>query len=126
MNVKALAGSGDKIGLYTLPFVLLGVVLNLLFPAAFQVGGPPLFLQVLALLLLIPGATIWIWLVLLILTSVPQQHLITTGPYTLVKHPLYTGVALLPGAAWAGVALEHPGRHPDWHHPLLRIKTLHA
>src|SRR5215831_8056217 len=89
MNVQALAGGGDKIGLFTLPFVLLGVVFNLLFPAVFQVGGPSLFLQVLALLLLIPGTTIWIWSVLLILTSVPQQHLITTGPYASVKYPLY-------------------------------------
>jgi protein-S-isoprenylcysteine O-methyltransferase Ste14 len=33
--------------------------------------------------------------VVLILIKVPQQKLITNGPYSLVKHPLYTGVALL-------------------------------
>jgi len=31
----------------------------------------------------------------LILTKVPRGELITSGPYSLVKHPLYTGVALL-------------------------------
>jgi protein-S-isoprenylcysteine O-methyltransferase Ste14 len=31
----------------------------------------------------------------LILTKIPKKELITTGPYALMKHPLYTGVALL-------------------------------
>jgi Isoprenylcysteine carboxyl methyltransferase (ICMT) family. len=44
---------------------------------------------------LIPGVTIWIWSVVLILTKVPRGELITSGPYALVKHPIYTGVALL-------------------------------
>lgn len=110
--MKALVGSGDKIGLFTLPFVLLGGLLNLLFPAFFSVGGPSLFVTVIALLLLIPGVIIWIWSVLLILIHVPQQHLITNGPYALVKHPLYTGVALLvlPGLGlllntWVGILI---------------------
>lgn len=35
------------------------------------------------------------WPVYLILTKMPRRDLITTGPYALVQHPLYTGVALL-------------------------------
>jgi protein-S-isoprenylcysteine O-methyltransferase Ste14 len=31
----------------------------------------------------------------LILVKVPRGELITTGPYALVRHPLYVGVALL-------------------------------
>jgi protein-S-isoprenylcysteine O-methyltransferase Ste14 len=38
---------------------------------------------------------IWVWSVYLILTRIPQKELITNGPYALMKHPLYTGVALL-------------------------------
>jgi protein-S-isoprenylcysteine O-methyltransferase Ste14 len=90
MKVKALVGSGDKIGLFTLPFLLLGVILNKKKPSFFRVGGPPTFLQVIALLLLLPGLTIWMWSVLLILTNVPQNKLIINGPYAFVKHPLYT------------------------------------
>jgi len=95
MNVKALVGSGDKIGLFTLPFLLLGVILNRKKPSFFRVGGPPIVVKVIALLMLLPGVTMWIWSVLLIVTNVPQNKLITNGPYALVKHPLYTSVALL-------------------------------
>ena len=59
------------------------------------VGGPPIVLKVLSIIILIPGVTIWLWSVVLILTKVPQGELITNGPYALVKHPLYTAVALL-------------------------------
>lgn len=95
MNLKRLVGSGDRIMLATLPFLILGLAVNLLRPALFSVGGPPMALAVLCAILLIPGLTIWLWSVVLILTKVPRQELITTGPYALVKHPLYTGVALL-------------------------------
>jgi protein-S-isoprenylcysteine O-methyltransferase Ste14 len=57
---------------------------------------------VISVIILIPGVTIWIWSVILILTKIPRKELITTGPYSLVKHPLYTGVALLV-LPWAGI-----------------------
>jgi protein-S-isoprenylcysteine O-methyltransferase Ste14 len=94
-TLKLLVGSGDKIGLFTLPFLLIGVGLNVAYPSAFQVGGPPRGLWVVSVVALMAGVTIWIWSVLLILRNVPRGELITTGPYRLVKHPLYAGVALL-------------------------------
>jgi protein-S-isoprenylcysteine O-methyltransferase Ste14 len=95
MQLKRLVGSGEKIGLLTLPFLVIGLVLNVTFPSLFSVGGPSVPLRVISIVILIPGATIWIWSVVLILTKVPKNELITNGPYSLVKHPLYTGVALL-------------------------------
>ncbi len=95
MKLKELVGSGDKIGLLVLPFLVVGLVLNIVFPALFTVGGPSAILQVTSIILLIPGVIVWIWSVVLILIRVPQKKLITDGPYSLVKHPLYTGVALL-------------------------------
>ena len=95
MKLKALVGSGDKIGLFTLPFLIIGLILNMKKPSFFRVGGPPMVLKVISLLMLLPGVTIWIWSAMLILTKVPQNKLITNGPYALVKHPLYTGVALI-------------------------------
>jgi protein-S-isoprenylcysteine O-methyltransferase Ste14 len=93
--LQVLIGSGDKIGLLTLPFLLAGLVLNIAYPAAFDVGGPPTALRVVSIVVLIPGLTIWAWSVALILRKVPRKELITSEPYSIVKHPLYTGVALL-------------------------------
>jgi protein-S-isoprenylcysteine O-methyltransferase Ste14 len=93
--LKLLAGSGDKIGLFILPFFLVGLLLNITYPSAFDVGGPPAALRVVSIVVLIPGLTIWVWSVALILRKVPRGELITNGPYAIVKHPLYTGVALL-------------------------------
>jgi protein-S-isoprenylcysteine O-methyltransferase Ste14 len=95
VKLKALVGSGDKIGLLVLPFLVTGVVLNILVPSWFDVGGPPAVLKAISIIVLIPGAAIWIWSVVLILIKVPKKELITNGPYALVKHPLYTGVAFL-------------------------------
>jgi len=95
MRLKALIGSGDSIGLFTLPFLLVGLVLNIVFPAVFGVGGPSPALRIASIVVLTVGLVIWAWSAILILINVPQDRLITTGPFALVKHPLYTAVALL-------------------------------
>jgi protein-S-isoprenylcysteine O-methyltransferase Ste14 len=105
MKLKVLVGSGHRIMLLTLPFLIVGLILNILFPSWFSVGGPPLVLKVISIVILIPGVTIWIWSVVLILTKVPKNELITNGPFSLVKHPLYTGVAFLV-LPWIGFLLN--------------------
>ena len=112
MDLKRLDGSGDRIGLFMLPFLVVGLAMNVAFPSLFHVGGPPIALAVVSIIVLVPGVTIWIWSVVLILTKVPRGELITTGPYALDKHPLYTAVALLvlpwvgfPLNTWLGAAL---------------------
>ncbi len=105
MKLKILVGSGRKIGIFTLPFLVAGVIFNVLFPKAFLVGGPPETLKWISAVILVPGIVIWIWSVVLILVKVPKHELITTGPYALVLHPLYTGVALLV-LPWFGFLLN--------------------
>src|SRR5579883_78555 len=105
MKLKTLVGSGDKIGLFTLPSLLLGVLLNLKKPSVFRVGGPLLFLKVLSLVLLIPGVALWMCSVTFLVTRVPERKLITGGPYAIVKHPLYTSVSFLV-LPWVGVLLN--------------------
>ncbi len=105
MKLKTLVGSGDKIGLLTLPFLIIGLILNFLFPTLFSVGGPSAVLLTISIIVLIPGVIIWIWSVVLILLKVPKNELITSGPYSLVKHPLYTGVTLLV-LPWIGFLLN--------------------
>lgn len=105
MNLKALIGSGDRIGLFTLPFLVVGLILNVAYPALFDVGGPPVALRLVSVVVLAVGVAIWAWSVVLIVTRVPRGELITTGPYALVKHPLYTAVALLV-LPWLGFILN--------------------
>jgi protein-S-isoprenylcysteine O-methyltransferase Ste14 len=105
MNVRALVGSGDRIGLVTLPFLVVGVFLNIAFPSLFTIGGPPTWLGVLSVLILLVGVVNWAWCVYLLLTKVPRRELITNGPYAVVKHPLYTGAAFLV-LPWLGFLLN--------------------
>ena len=105
MKLKILVGSGRKIGVFTLPFLVAGLILNVLFPEVFQVGGPPETVKWISAVILVPGIINWIWSVVLILVKVPRHELITTGPYAIVLHPLYTGVALLV-LPWFGFLLN--------------------
>ncbi len=95
MKLKLLIGGGDKIGLFTLPFLIAGLVLNIMYPDLFSAGGPSGTLIIISVIILIPGIIIWAWSVILILVKVPRHDLITGGPYSIVKHPLYTGFSFL-------------------------------
>jgi protein-S-isoprenylcysteine O-methyltransferase Ste14 len=112
MQVKELIGSGDRIARQTAPFLVVGLAANLWRPSWFSVGGPSPTVSLLTAVLLVPGVVCWAWSVYLILTRVPRGELITTGPFALVKHPLYTAVGLLvlPGLglwldSWLGAVL---------------------
>jgi protein-S-isoprenylcysteine O-methyltransferase Ste14 len=105
MNVRNLVGSGDRIALFTMPFVVAGVILALANPSMFSVGALPAWLRVLSIALLVLGLAIWIWSVALILRNVPRGRLITGGPFAWVRHPLYTSVGLLV-LPWLGLLLD--------------------
>jgi len=111
-GVRMLIGSGDKIMLFVLPFLAAGLILNIAFPSIFSVGGPPAALRLVSIAGLLVGVAIWAWSIGLILMRVPRGELITSGPYAVVKHPLYTAVALLVlpsigflANTWLGAAL---------------------
>jgi protein-S-isoprenylcysteine O-methyltransferase Ste14 len=105
MKLRELVGSGNKIFRFVLPFLIVGLILNLLIPSFFSVGGPSTLLTTISIIVLILGVTIWWWSVALIVTKVPRNELITTGPYSLVKHPIYTAVSLLV-FPWIGFLLN--------------------
>ncbi len=105
VGIKELVGAGDRIGKVVLPFLLVGIPLNILRPEWFSVGGPSDALRLVSIGLLAVGVVVWAWSVALILTKVPKGELITTGPFALMKHPLYTGVSLLV-LPWLGFLLN--------------------
>ncbi len=105
MNLKKLIGSGDKVMGLALPFLVIGLILNILFPSWFSVGGPSMVLKVISYIVLVPGVVFWLWSAALILIKAPQNKLITNGPYALMKHPIYTGFGLLV-LPWLGFLLN--------------------
>lgn len=91
--------------LFTLPFAVVGVMLQVAFPSFFDVGGPSDSLRAISIAVSVAGVAIWLWSVALILIKVPRGELITTGPFAVVRHPIYTSVALLV-LPWAGFLLD--------------------
>jgi len=111
MQLKALVGAGDRIMALTLPFAGAGLTANVLWPSAFRMGlgAAGTFLGI---ALVSIGVPIWLTAVGQILRDVPEGKLITSGPFRLMLHPIYTSVALLviPGCgllfdSWLGFAL---------------------
>jgi protein-S-isoprenylcysteine O-methyltransferase Ste14 len=92
--LRSLIGSGDRIMLFTLPFLGVALVIQVVDPSRFAIETSTT-MRFSAGALLGLGLVIWAWSVALILTRVPRGELITHGPYAVVKHPLYTSVGLL-------------------------------
>lgn len=95
LDLKKLVGSGDRIALFALPFVIGGIAVQIANPALLAVDASGQPARAIAIFVLTIGVLTWAWSVGLILSRVPKGELITTGPYAVVKHPLYTSVALL-------------------------------
>ncbi len=111
MNIRALVGSGDRIMGLTLPFAAAGIAANVVWPSVFALEAGTAGLVAGAALLVL-GVPLWFLSVALVARNVPRGRLVTTGPFALVLHPLYTSVALLvlPGLGllldtWSGAAI---------------------
>ena len=111
MKLKVLVGSGDRIMSLTLPFLVVGIVANIIWPWVFKLGFGAGGL-IAGIVLLMIGVPIWLSGVVLVLINVPKKRLITTGPFAVVPHPMYTAVALLvlPGVGilfdtWVGAGI---------------------
>ena len=111
MNIRGLVGAGDRIMALTLPFAVVGIGANILWPSVFQtrLGAAG---TIAGLLFLAVGVPLWLTSVAQILLFSSRGKLITSGPFALMLHPLYTSVALLviPGCglvldSWVGIAI---------------------
>lgn len=103
--LKRLIGSGDRVMLTAMPVFVISLIFNLMWPEVFAVGGPAPWLRTLSIIVLIPGVALWLWAVALVLLRVPRGKLITSGPFALMRHPIYTcfGLLVLP---WVGFLLN--------------------
>jgi protein-S-isoprenylcysteine O-methyltransferase Ste14 len=111
MKLKILVGSGDRIMSLTLPFLVVGVVANIIWPHVFTLGFG-LGGLIAGIALLAVGVPVWLSSVALVLINVPKKKLITAGAFALLLHPMYTSVGLLvlPGVgllldSWVGAAI---------------------
>jgi protein-S-isoprenylcysteine O-methyltransferase Ste14 len=94
MKLKILVGAGSRVMGFFLPFAAVGIVVNVIRPSwfAMRLGIPGV---VAGAVLLAAGVPLWLISAAQILIFVPKGKLITTGPFALMLHPLYTSVALL-------------------------------
>ena len=95
MTIKELIGIGNKTSKIIFPILIIGIIINILFPAYFSIGATSSFVLIISTLVLIIGLVNCIWAQILIFINVPKHKLITSGPFSIVKHPLYTGACLL-------------------------------
>src|SRR5829696_1761649 len=104
-----LIGVGHQI-LATVPFAV-GVAANLAWPSVFRMELGAMD-RILGIIVLSSGLALYIASLLQVLVNVPRDTLITTGPFAVVRHPLYCAVSLLmiPGVgllldSWLGFVL---------------------
>lgn len=96
------AGAGPKIFRRMIPFLIVGIVLQIFFPAISEFP----FIKATTLknagwILLVPGILIWIGSVVQFLIEFPKGKLITTGVYSFSRNPIYASwiILVLPGLA---------------------------
>jgi protein-S-isoprenylcysteine O-methyltransferase Ste14 len=111
IDIKKIVGAGGKIMGATLPFAAAGIILNVLHPQWFAMHAGTAGIVIGAVLLAL-GIPLWLTSVAQMFTHIPRGKLITTGPFKLLLHPVYTSVALLvlPGLTlvldtWVGFAI---------------------
>jgi hypothetical protein len=125
VSVKALVGSGDKIALFTLPFVIVAVVLHVVRPSLFIVRGLRRAVKVLSVIMLIVGGITWAWSVALILIKVPQtaahhDRTVCSGQATAVH------VSRPPCPSRNRAAARLLAGRPDWRRPVRGLQDLLA
>jgi protein-S-isoprenylcysteine O-methyltransferase Ste14 len=110
-QIAELVGVGDRVMAVSLPFAVVGLAANLLWPSFFRTGLGTAG-SIAGIVLLAVGVPIWLTAAAQLLVAVPKGKLITTGPFALLLHPVYTSVALLviPGCglvldSWLGFAI---------------------
>lgn len=89
-------GIGPKLALISLPYILLCFVLNSKIPTFLEIkilDNPTAFW--IGLFLICTGFVFYLITVIVFLKDFPRGKLITRGPFSLCRNPLYTSIILL-------------------------------
>ena len=100
-NGMNIVGQGGKIILFTLPALIVAILLHLYVPKIAALSEGIRFIKPIGYLLLLPGLILWGTAVIQLVTSFPKGKLVTTGAYSIVRNPIYSSVAffILPAFA---------------------------
>ena len=90
-----IVGQGGKIMLFTLPFLVAAILVQLNLPQIAALPASFDFIRPVGYLLLILGFILWGMAVFQLLRDFPKGKLVTTGAYGIVRNPIYSSVALL-------------------------------
>ena len=112
LPLRSLVGSGGRIALVTMPVAVIALASWAMDPSRFALDASSTLVRAVAWIALAIGVVAWLWSVVLILKAVPAGQFITSGPFAVVKHPIYSSVGLLvlPAAGvllgtWLGVVI---------------------
>jgi len=96
-------GVGPRLALSAAPYIVLAVALHVSLPRIFLItrAPHPAFL-IAGIAFIIGGISLWASGGRIIDRAFKEGRLLTTGPYALVRHPMYSGVIVFVGT---GVAL---------------------
>ncbi len=103
MNRLNFLGIGPKIGVITLPWLAVAILLTLKFGSSFNFfEGGNRILYIAGIVLLIAGILSYFISATLLLKGLKETRLVTTGTFYLCRNPLYMSIILLilPGVAF--------------------------
>lgn len=94
-NEMTLMGVGPRLGLISLPYVILALTVWLKYPDFLHLSflDTPVF-RIIAILWLSAGLAFWIYSAIYFLRHFKPGELITSGPFGICRNPIYASIIL--------------------------------
>jgi protein-S-isoprenylcysteine O-methyltransferase Ste14 len=100
-NGMNIVGQGGKIILFTLPSLMAAILVHAYLPQVAALPKSISFVKPVGYVLLPLGLILWGAAIIQLTTGFPQDKLVTTGAYGVVRNPIYSSVTffILPAVA---------------------------